>query len=156
MVLCCGASVANPPGKRPGPVDILRTANCAAQTAIQPQLLGEFTSDGVFHFRYFEGGVPHTSQETLDLQTIVLYSNDMKQTLVVTTEQASDKQIKVLPIVDYFRLNGAAWTPVEASGGPGTADATAEFLDKLPRKTPLHTAKLMSSPESECIAAEPK
>jgi hypothetical protein len=132
-----------------------RIVNCGAQMVVTSENRDDFMAKDQIRFRYFEGGIPLTNQAKLPVITVVLYSVDGKRAIVATVEKDTSKQVRVLPFFDTLRMSSKGWVPVDVSGGPGSADATTEFLKKLPATAPLQTATVVKVDNSACVAVEP-
>ena len=134
--------------------DLNRIVNCVSQKVLTSQNSDEFVSAGNLKFRYFGGGIPLTNQEKEPIETIVLYSTDGRTAIIGAVEKVTSDRVRVLPFFDYLKRSDSAWSPVDVSGGPGTADVTAEFLNKLAAER-LQETKVKKVADSTCTVIEP-
>ena len=129
-------------------------ASCVAQTVLTDDNRHGFVSDGRIKYRIFNGGIPYTNQAKENLKTIVLFSKNGTRSIVASATGGSHNEIVVGRFFDFFELRNGSWTAIDAEGGPGTADATAEFIQKLMKDVPLANTKLQRTPQGGCHVEE--
>jgi hypothetical protein len=96
-----------------------------------------------------------SNQEHEPIQTIVLYSTDGQKAIIEQVEKGTTTPVRVLPFIDYFKRSSGGWSPVDVSGGPGTADVESEFLNRL-GAGPLQKAEVNKVSESDCTFIPPQ
>lgn len=128
--------------------------SCVAQAVLTDDNRHVFISNGQIKYRSFNGGIPYTNQAKEHLKTIVLFSKNGTRSIVASAKGGPNNEIVVGRFFDSFELRNGSWTAIDAEGGPGTADATAEFIQKLVKDVPLANAKLQRSPQGECRVEE--
>jgi hypothetical protein len=129
-------------------------ASCVAQTVLTDDNRHGFISDGQIKYRVFNGGIPYTNQAKEHLKTIVLFSKNGTRSIVASATGGPNNEIVVGRFFDLFEFRNGSWTAIDAEGGPGTAEATAEFIQKLVKDVPLANTKLQRSPQGGCHAEE--
>ena len=131
-----------------------RLASCVAQSVLTDQTRHGFVSEGRIEYRIFNGGIPYTNQAKEKLKTIVLFSKSGTQSIVASATGGSHNEILIGRFFDSFEFRNGNWTAIDAEGGPGTADATAEFIQKLVKDVPAAKTKLQAIPQEKCRIEE--
>lgn len=157
MSIVCATALLSVQGiaQAPKPNSAVRVVSCVAQKVLKPELQSAFIFNGKVGFRIFVGGIPFTNQQNDKLTTVVLFSRDGLRAIVSSVTSAASKDIHVKPFFDQLEERQGHWSTVDGSGGPGTANTTAQFVEKLVQQTPLSTTTVQAVSESQCVVDEP-